>query len=43
MQPADDNPGITTAPQALERIFAAVRFGLQIEHLAGEPEANRDR
>jgi hypothetical protein len=43
MQPADDNPGITTAPQALERIFAAVRFGLQTEHPAGEPEANRDR
>ncbi len=33
VQPTVDNPGITAAPQALERIFAAVRSGLQAEQL----------
>jgi hypothetical protein len=32
-QPIDDNPGITSAPVAIERIFAAVRSGLQPERL----------
>jgi len=33
VQPTLDNPGITVAPQALERIFSAVRLGLQAEHI----------
>jgi CubicO group peptidase (beta-lactamase class C family) len=32
-QPIDDNPGITAAPAAIERIFAAVRSGLRPERL----------
>ncbi len=35
VQPAVDNPGITTAPRALERIFTAVRSGLWAEHVGG--------
>lgn len=42
LQPAVDNPGITAAPLALERIFAAVRSGLQVERIAGESNAVRD-
>jgi hypothetical protein len=33
VQPSVDNPGITAAPQALERIFSAVRSGLWAEHV----------
>ncbi len=34
LQPTNDNPGITAAPAALERIFVAVRSGLRAEHLS---------
>lgn len=33
VEPTVDNPGITQAPQALERIFSAVRSGLQAERV----------
>jgi hypothetical protein len=33
VQPAVDNPGVTAAPAALERIFAAVRSGLRSQHV----------
>jgi hypothetical protein len=33
VQPTDDNPGITAAPQALELIFTAVRSGLRSAHM----------
>jgi hypothetical protein len=35
LQPSMDDPGLTTAPRALERIFTAVRSGLQAEHVGG--------
>lgn len=35
-QPTDDNPGVTTAPAALERIFAAVRSGLRAERFGAQ-------
>ena len=34
-QPATDNPGLTQAPRALELMFAAVRVGLEGEHVGG--------
>jgi hypothetical protein len=33
LQPTVDDPGVTMAPQALERIFAAVRSGLRSERI----------
>jgi CubicO group peptidase (beta-lactamase class C family) len=33
LQPTNDNPGITAAPAALERIFTAVRSGLRLERV----------
>lgn len=34
-EPPNDNPGITDAPEALERMFTAVRVGLEQEQVGG--------
>jgi hypothetical protein len=34
-EPPNDNPGITRAPEALEFMFRAVRYGLEEEHVGG--------
>jgi len=34
-EPPNDNPGITSAPEALERMFAAMRIGLEREGVGG--------
>jgi hypothetical protein len=35
IEPPNDNPGITQAPQALELMFTAARVGLEQEHVGG--------
>lgn len=34
-EPPNDNPGITNAPEALERMFTAVKIGLEKEQIGG--------